>query len=66
MSLPHLDGCIALLCAVARQWANDARTQEDANELAQLAGWLGMAPDDLRQRLGDAPKTRRYLTSDLP
>lgn len=43
------DGCIRLLCAVAKQWARDA--QRDESELALLAGWLDMPTDDLRRRL---------------
>jgi hypothetical protein len=50
------DGCLALLCAVARQWARDAA--RDPHELALLAGWLDMAPGDLLARLAPAHKSR--------
>ena len=51
MTTPALDvrDCAALLAAVARQWADDARGDE--GELASLAGWLHMPPDELRRRL---------------
>lgn len=55
-----LNACVALLCAVARQWAQDAR--RDPHELALLAGWLDMAPGELLARLAPAHK-RRYVGS---
>lgn len=44
-----LEDAVRLLAAVARQWAADA--QRDDHELALLASWLDMAPDDVRRRL---------------
>lgn len=43
------DGAVALLGAVARQWLKDAKTNPD--ELASLAAWLGLRPDELQRRL---------------
>lgn len=49
MATIDLDGAVALLAAAARQWAKDA--QRDPHELALLAQWLGMEPEDLRRLL---------------
>ncbi len=43
------DALLALLCAVARQWARDA--QRDPHELDLLASWLGMEPAALADQL---------------
>ncbi|MEI2692655.1 MAG: hypothetical protein V9H69_24185 [Anaerolineae bacterium] len=43
------DALVNLLCAIAQRWAKDA--QRDPHELALLAQWLGMEPEDLRRLL---------------
>ena len=47
--LPDFDGCVAILAAVGRQWARDAR--QDPAEFIGLASWLDLAPNELKQRL---------------
>ncbi len=49
-SLPEFDAALALLSAVANEWAADAR-RGDANALETLATWLGTDPETLRDRL---------------
>lgn len=59
--LPNLDGCIRLICAVARQWAREAayRAQHGNDyELRRLALWLGVAPSELSGRLCDGYQPR--------
>ena len=52
-----LDGCITLLAAVVRQWLDDAR--RDPCELAGLAAWLGIDPQELARRLPTSTAERR-------
>lgn len=59
-SPPDIDAPLALLSAIANQWARDA--QRDANALETLARWLGMEPEDLARRLdAQRPPTRQTL-----
>lgn len=46
------DGALALLGAVVRQWLKDCRTAED---LAELAGFLGLQSSELARRLDGRP-----------
>ena len=50
---PDFDGVLALLAAVVRQWADEARRNPD--ELHALADWLGMDPAAVRRQLSAAP-----------
>lgn len=55
--LPDLDGCVRLLCAVARQWAREALFDARHGsfwELQRLADWLGVDAVWLRRQLSEA------------
>lgn len=47
------DGALALLGAVVRLWLKDAR--DEPEELAALAGWLGLTPHELARRIDGRP-----------
>ncbi len=47
------DGALALLGAVVRLWLKDAR--DEPEELAALAGWLGLKPHELARRIDGRP-----------
>lgn len=51
------DGAVAVLSAVANQWARDA--QRDEKALATLARWLEVEPEALRGRLQATQPPRR-------
>lgn len=53
LQLMDLDGAVALLGAVVRLWLKDAR--DEPEELAALAGWLGLTPHELTRRIGGRP-----------
>lgn len=55
--LPDLDGCVRLLCAVARQWAREALVNARHGsfwEMQRLADWLGVDAAWLRRQLSEA------------
>lgn len=52
--LPDFNGCVRLLCAVARQWARDASVNAQHGscyEMQRLADWLGVDAAWLRRQL---------------
>ena len=59
--LPDLDACGRLLRAVSLAWCRDA--QRDPAELADLAGWLEVAPETLQKAL-DARRIEHERTTD--
>lgn len=60
-SLPDISAPLALLSAIANQWAKDAQ-RGDANALETLARWLDVEPETLRDRLNaQRPPTRQTL-----
>ena len=55
--LPNFEGCVRLLCAVARQWTREALINARHGsfwELHRLADWLGVDAVWLRRQLDDA------------
>lgn len=55
--LPDYEGCLRLLAAHAKLWLRDAR--KDTEELAAVAAWLDMTPEELQRRIeGDNPPAR--------
>lgn len=60
-SPPEIDASLALLSAIANQWARDAQ-RGDVGALESLARWLGMEPETLQDRLNaQRPPTRQTL-----
>lgn len=56
-SLPDFDGCVDILAAVARQWAQEALVNARLGsfyELHRLADWLGVDAGWLRRQLSEA------------
>ena len=51
------DGALALLVAIVRQWAIEARRNPD--ELHDLAAWLGMSPAQVADALSGMPNASK-------
>ena len=64
MTAPDFDGTVALIIAVVRQWADEAR--RDPDELRALAGWLDIDPAVLRRRLSAPPPPRQKPRTHRP